>query len=262
VKFTGEAIGVYGTVSADHSDVRVNIDGQDRKTGGTNGLANGLHTQTLLYFEDSLGSGEHTMVVSANPRPDGGPPFIDIDSMSVFASVEDGAAAPGAAGSASGSSAPSRALIGGIVGGVLGLLLILALILLLLRRSRRQWLTLSKKRGGTNPSPLSPPLPIQTTPSMMEAGVPPAKPAMSFTEFSESRQPIVPSYYGESYLSPPVSRIPSFASSRNSTALLLGKDGFEEILLPPPPPAKVNGAKISGTPTRPKQRPPTMNFAL
>jgi hypothetical protein len=267
VKFTGEAIGVYGTLSADHSDLRVNIDGQDRKTGERNGLANGLHEQTLLYFEDSLGSGEHTMVVSANPRPDGGPPLIDIDSMSVFASVEDGSVATAAAESAPGSSAPSRAMIGGIVGGVIALLLILALILLLMRRNRQQWLGLSKKRDANNASPLSPQLPIQT-PSMMEAGVLPTKPAMSFAEFSGSRQdsgqhPIAPSYYGDSYLSPPVSRVTSFASSTYSTEGLLGTDGFEEILLPPPPPpAKVDGAKITGTPTRPKQRPPTLNFAL
>jgi len=261
VKFTGEAIGVYGTVSADHSDIRVNIDGQDRKTDGRNRLADGLHTQTLLYFEDSLGPGEHTMVVSAIPRPDGGPPLIDIDSMSVFASVEDGAISDRAA---SGSSGPSKALIGGIVGGVIGLLLIVVLTLLLIRRTRQALFGLFKKRSVTDLPPLTPALPMQAaqpTPRMMEAGVLSPKPALSFAEFSGSRkdsvrESISPGYFTDVALSPTLSRVPSFASSTHSTTLLVGKGGGEETLDPPPSP----GAKIPGGPTRPKQRPPTLDF--
>jgi len=265
VKFTGEAIGVYGTVSAEHSDVRVNIDGQDRKTDGRNRLVDGLHAQTLMYFEDSLGPGEHTMVVSAIPRADGGPPLIDIDSMSVFASDGNGAIS---AGSASGSSGPSKALIGGIVGGVIGLLLIVVLILLLIRRTREGLLGLFKKKNDTNLPPLTPALPIQAvqpTPRMMEAGVLSAKPAMSFTEFSSQREGSVrhslsPGYFTDVALSPTLSRVPSFASSTYSTASLIGNGGGEETFDPPPSPEKVIGEKIPGGPSRPKQRPPTLDF--
>jgi hypothetical protein len=266
VKFTGEAIGVYGTVSADHSALRVNVDGQDRKTDGRNNAAKGSHPQTLLYFEDSLGPGEHTMVVSANPRADGGPPLIDIDSMSVFASAENAAIS---SGPASGPSGPSKAMIGGIVGGVVGLLLILALILLLvLRRRRPRWSVLSRTKDDSNVSPLSPELPIQTpgmlnTPSMMEAGVLTPKPAMSFAEFSGSRQGSIrqslsPSFFTDVYLSPtPMARAPSPASSNGSTAFLIGDGGGDDTTLTPPPPAK-----IPGGPSRPKQRPPTLDFGL
>jgi len=169
---------------------------------------------------------------------------------------------------AAGSSVPRQTLIGGIVGGVVGLLVILALILVLIRRIRPRWLQRSRKRGDTNASPLSPALPIQSSPGMMEAGALTPKPAMSFAEFSLSRENslqqsiALSAQYTAAYDSRPPSGVPSIASSSNDSTAAMLKKGGPEGPLPPPPPAKTGGAKIPRTPTRPKERPPTLNFAL
>lgn len=44
--FSGEAVALYGTVSEDHADIRLLLDGESVTFGaGANGLASTLHTK-------------------------------------------------------------------------------------------------------------------------------------------------------------------------------------------------------------------------
>jgi len=274
LKFNGDAIALYGTVSPGHSDIRVSIDGQEQPLTGRNNLTNGLHPQVLLFFGESLGDGEHTMVITGDSTS-GAPPFVDIDSVSVFATV-NGEGNGAIQSSRESSGRLSGALIGGIVGGIVGFLILLGLILFLIRRNLRKNVVTSKKKGsrGSDPGlPLSPELPMQQTPSMMEAQILPAKPAMSFQEFGMSRGDqgasteryslALSPYLGLPDSTPP-SRVPSYASSMNdSTPLISGQSSRGRLITPPqaPPPAKtINGKTSMDLPKRPKKRPPTMNF--
>ena len=48
VPFTGDAVAVYGTVSPDHADLQVVLDGKTKTfSGGGNGFARVLHTKVL-----------------------------------------------------------------------------------------------------------------------------------------------------------------------------------------------------------------------
>ncbi|TFK68685.1 hypothetical protein BDN72DRAFT_797444 [Pluteus cervinus] len=278
--FEGEAIALYGAVSPDHADVRVSIDGQENLLPVS---ASSLHTQVLLYYSDGLGPGEHKLVLSPGLQTTA-TPFIDLDSIAVFAST------PGANGSSAlstGGRGPSlefvetsrgpagmkTIIIGATVAGILALLLILGLILMLLRRQRqRNRKTIPVMESS---SPKSPDLPMQKTPVMLEAGYSFAKPALSFTDYAAARHSIAPSYYG-GFDSEPESRAPSRASSSASTAPMLK---VPAIGLPQPPKRAITTEQASdfvvpgcwtceliclqggeAPPTRPSQRPPTMNF--
>ena len=46
IPFSGNAVAVYGTVSPDHADIQVSLDGKNTTVrGGAGGLAGALHTQ-------------------------------------------------------------------------------------------------------------------------------------------------------------------------------------------------------------------------
>ncbi|KAF5389387.1 hypothetical protein D9757_004246 [Collybiopsis confluens] len=175
VSFSGEAVALYGTVSQDHADIRLTLDGNTVTFGaGTNGFASTLHSQVLLYYIQGLGSNQHTLSVAADPVTGSGP-FIDVDAIVVY-STSPGSAdtpsipAPSSSGrqvevQGSSNNRSTKALIGGIVGGLVGFILLLALLFLLLRwRHRRR-----QGQDGIR-SPLTPTLPIQD-PKMLEAGM-------------------------------------------------------------------------------------------
>lgn len=300
--FTGDAVAIYGAVSPDHADVRITINGQDRSLRRrSSNRVNGLHPQVLMYWADNLGPGEHTLAVSRSPTSLGGP-FIDLDSVAVFSSVPVnneatlGAGNNGSTGalnnnSLTGSSpsrpntttsVPVRAIVGAVMGGVLGLLLIigLALFFLFRKRKRASMMMGLRSRLSNEKSPLSPDLPMQKTPvAFMEAGFAPGpQPAVSFSEFSASRQApplmpmpmfadrhsIAPSYYGAMFDEPGDKEVPPLPLAReNSRSSAISNESTVPILNQPVPPkrALTSAGKGNGPPIRPSKRPPTLNFS-
>ncbi|KAF8650453.1 hypothetical protein AX16_005255 [Volvariella volvacea WC 439] len=301
LSFTGDAVAVYGTVSPDHANVRVEVDGQGRiMNGGASGFASALHPAVLLYFMDNLGPGEHTLILSADVG-EGTGPFLDIDSVTTFAippinnngapaivSQEPfpnqssiGTSVPetteplptlntAATTSPASSSMSKRALIGAIVGGILGFLLLLALIAFFLLRWRRRRHAAPRAIKHQS-SLLSPVLPMQRTPVMLESGIlsPVNRPMVSFGAIAMPRPPVVhqdmdrhsiaPSYYGAVVEEMP--RAPSRASSSDSSTPILPPVPILSQPQPPkrkaPPPIDTQSA---GPPMRPSKRPPTLQF--
>jgi len=86
--FNGNAVAVYGTVSPFLADFSVTTDGLTRwLQSSSQGLANDIHMDTLLYFASGLTSGSHNLTLTANPagcgQYDAGT-FMDIDRIIVF----------------------------------------------------------------------------------------------------------------------------------------------------------------------------------
>ncbi|THH16184.1 hypothetical protein EW146_g4410 [Bondarzewia mesenterica] len=209
-KFSGDAVAIYGTVSPDHANYTISMDGNTSSyIGGSNGIARVLHDQTLLYFTNDLGSGEHNLVLTANPDQAGQQNtgrFMDIDAITVYSATsrstgngndsndnrnansqsngnpsDPRASSPG---SQPASSLSTGAVVALIVGSIVGLLLILLIIFLLLRRRRVQ----RKKSRMPMQSPSTPGLPIQN-PDYLEAGFAGTKVAPGENPFADPEKP-------------------------------------------------------------------------
>ncbi|PPQ87445.1 hypothetical protein CVT25_008181 [Psilocybe cyanescens] len=90
ITFSGDAVAVYGTVSPDHANIRMSLDGQSQTLpGGSGGMASVVHPQ---WYGSDLGSGQHTLVLSGDTEGNTGP-FIDLDSINVFDAVVSGSPA-------------------------------------------------------------------------------------------------------------------------------------------------------------------------
>ncbi|KAK0195362.1 hypothetical protein F5146DRAFT_1025146 [Armillaria mellea] len=204
LSFTGDAVALYGTVSPDHANIRVSVDGQETTiSGGSNGFVSSLHTGILLYFSNGLGPDNHAITISPDKEPYTGP-FIDVDAIIVYSSngtnnetgLVNGARHPVASplssdASPSDSSSPATSIIvGAVLGGVGGMTLLAALLLLLYRPKR-----LTRSRDGVI-SPSTPDLPMQR-PEMLEpddnAPLQRLEPLRALRY--QSRLSIAPSYY-------------------------------------------------------------------
>ncbi|KAI0266846.1 hypothetical protein BC834DRAFT_116274 [Gloeopeniophorella convolvens] len=99
--FNGDAVAIYGTVSPDHANYTITVDGQTHPfLGGSNGLASTLHIGTLLYFANGFQPGPHNVTLTANPEQAGQQntgKFMDIDRVQVFV------ASPGTANATQGN---------------------------------------------------------------------------------------------------------------------------------------------------------------
>jgi len=291
--FIGEAVAIYGTVSPDHADMIVNVDGKSTVVpGGSQGSISGLRTQVLLYFSNSLESGNHSMTISGSSQS-AATPFIDLDSISIF--NVDATALPSSTisttsttsigipnstsptskndSNASGISAPLQSshhnskaiIIGAVVGSVIVLVILVFLFVFILRR-RRQRLT------GKIITPETPALPMQSG-NITGSGL---------TPFSRTENPL----FSRS-LSPPTAalapirdlpfakhlRAPSFATthSRVPSTSSLGSNAplitVVPTIRPPQPrpsrkaPPMADLATITpDAPTRPIRRGPTLDF--
>ncbi|TFK44346.1 hypothetical protein BDQ12DRAFT_672823 [Crucibulum laeve] len=300
LQFSGDAIAVYGTVSPDHLNIRVTVDGQSTtSTSGSGGFASGLHTQVLIYFGTDLGPGQHTLTIAGDPQPGNGP-FLDFDYVSVYsadatvgATSSSASATPTTNAQAAEStvkasplpteaarhSSSKAAIIGGSIGGFFGLLLLLSAFLFVWRMRRRR--PQSKRPRITKSrifAPRTPELPMQGDPNMMEAGFsrvrfenpvfpfpPPPVPSLPpVARRPSTRHSIAPSYYGDPAFaeSPKHSRDPSTQSSESTAPLIR----VIPVLGMPTPPALARKPppRFSGiatpSPARPSQRPPTMDF--
>ncbi|KII92755.1 hypothetical protein PLICRDRAFT_37553 [Plicaturopsis crispa FD-325 SS-3] len=168
--FEGEAVAVYGTVSPDHADIKLTIDGNiHTMNGGANGEASVLHPKTLLYYANNLGAGQHNLTLANDPQSGTGQ-FIDVDAVTVYSASgksagNNSSASPSNENTKAATGSSSKSLIGPVVGGLVGFLIILALLFFVFLRRRRG----TAKRRSTMRSPITPALPIQDM-SAVEAG--------------------------------------------------------------------------------------------
>ncbi|ESK96616.1 hypothetical protein Moror_6836 [Moniliophthora roreri MCA 2997] len=250
LSFTGEAIAVYGTVSDDHANMRMSLNGQTTTLSAGSGVggvgaATYLHPQVLLYFADGLGAGTHLISVISDIR-DETAPFIDVDAFVVF-SFDGGNSTGTGIGSNSGPqssrSVPTKTIVGAAVGGGIALLVFIALAVFFILRKRR-------KRKNV-PSPMTPVLPFQRTDMAESQRVfnfpPPVSKKSRFSMHS-----IAPSYYGASLLpsKPSRSRVisDSGSSATSSDVIKLG--------VPKPPSSNRSVSLASDSPIRPRPPPP------
>lgn len=263
LSFSGNAVAVYGTVTSDHANIQISIDGEMTMVNTQAPAISVLHPQTLLYYRNDLDSTPH-MLIFANPGQQNGigGPFIDLDSITVYsASIPNDAASAGAPGPSSLSnqsdnsngasksrpqSGSSTGMLIGIVVGVVAVILVfLALVALLVRRSRKKrWQRLEE----TPRTPVGAELPLQG-PNMRFTPVSPQQPMPTFTKLVSrmSAHSIAPSYYGSNNAAP---------SSIGSTTPL----SVPTLAMPKVPSRAQQGVMIaSQAPERPR-RPPTLNL--
>jgi hypothetical protein len=256
VTFSGEAVALYGTVSQDHADIQLTLDGKSLTFGaGANGFVSTLHSEVLLYYAQGLeGSDQHTLSISADPQSGTGP-FIDVDAVVVYSTSSgssngpSSSATPSSQGnSASSNKLPAGTIAGATVGGVLGLLLLLIALFFSLRWLRRRRQTRSQNDMQT---PLTPTLPIQN-PDMLEAGlsngfkaVPPRLSQNSIASFYSGPET------DERYLAR-YSRTPSATESFASTAPINATATNATAT------NSRDRSVDSNTPTRPNLRPPPL----
>ncbi|THU95380.1 hypothetical protein K435DRAFT_723810 [Dendrothele bispora CBS 962.96] len=235
--FSGESVAIYGTTSPDHADIQIEIDGRvfDTLPGGSGGRTDSLHTQVLLFYQDNLDSGQHSLNMTGVQQSTN--PFIDLDAVFTYTSNHSNGTTPGgSAPSTSGAqSVPTGAIVGAAVGGTLGLILLLVLLHVLYRRRQR------RLEDKESPPPLTPVLPLQ-------------QPRMSQMQAKNDA--------GGLSLPRPFlthSRGSSGASSANSSTLLLRGD-VPILNAAPKPPSHVRSTSSGLSPARPTQRPPTLEL--
>jgi hypothetical protein len=162
ISFSGDAFALYGTVSEDHANVSLSIDGKSVNVLAGAPTVSTLHTEVLLYYAQGLGSNQHTLTVSADPHSSA-TPFIDIDALVVYSTTGTNT---GSSSQSSVSNSPSSqpdstfsgkltksAVIGVVLGTIFGLLLLAGIVALLLRWRYRQG-SRSRKTSAQSPSML------------------------------------------------------------------------------------------------------------
>jgi hypothetical protein len=276
LKFSGNGVAVYGTISPDHADLQFTIDGKMTQVKGGSDYVTTLHPKTLLYYANDLDSSEHTLIFTNPGQQEGTGPFIDLDSISVFSTIGDPNALDGSSAPAFDQSNPSNRQptnpssasrkgglgTGPIIGIVIGILAVLFAVLavfafLFLRRRRRR-----RAQNELDPAtPADAELPLQG-PNMRQytptSAVSPAQPvptfsrAPSFTRVPArmSRHSIAPSYYGTSNDS---------RESVSSTTAMIPK--VPVLSMPKVPSRAQQTLMVPGDqgPSRPN-RPPSLDF--
>lgn len=283
VSFSGDAVAIYGTVSSDHANIRVSLDGQTTiYNGGSGGIASTLHPQTLLFFANNLSSERHTLVVSPDQEQNTGL-FVDIDAVQVFSATSGSTASTDPAApvatipsssttllpSASpdkvsvGKTMPAAAVASIVLGALLAILAILAVIFVILRRRRRKAIT-PDMPSTEKPisSPKTPELPIQGGWNRSPVRIDPVPqptvypqpvhhaPMFSKDQRSRASTFTISSYYAQS-------RRESMETT--STAPMLRSD-VPIIRVPRPPMAYSRPRAPNGLPVRPSQRPPSLEL--
>ncbi|KAJ3724847.1 hypothetical protein C8R42DRAFT_662755 [Lentinula raphanica] len=256
VTFSGDTVALYGTISQDHADIQLSLDGQNVTFGaGANGFASTLHSQILLYYAQGLGSTQHTLTVSADPQSGTGP-FIDVDAIVVYSSTDSGSTTSSSKptstnaerNATSSGKLPTKAMVGVIVGSILGFLLLLALVFFLLRWRRRR-----RQDRDASQSPLTPTLPIQN-PDMLEAGLSGRSKGKNVPRLSQNS---MTSFYSgtppdEGFVSGPGhSRVASITESFSSMAPIINATQSQSY----------DQSMDSRAPIRPNQRPPPLKFS-
>ncbi|KAJ7497579.1 hypothetical protein FB451DRAFT_1212004 [Mycena latifolia] len=202
--FSGNAVAVYGTVSPDHANIQISIDGKSTLVGGGSTFTTALHAQ---YYATDLDASQHMLIITNPGQQDGTGPFIDLDSVTVYSASSSGSSTAGDAAplpssfanqssgnhSSRNSGLSKTAMIGIVTGALLILLIIIALVVLLfLRRKRR-----AQQHAIVDPkTPVDAELPLQG-PNMRFTPVSPQQPMPTFSRLPTrtSMHSIAPSYY-------------------------------------------------------------------
>jgi len=270
LSFSGDAVALWGTVSPDHANIRVTLDGETTiYNGGSGGTVSTLHSQILLFFANNLGAQQHTLVVSPDQEQNTGL-FVDVDAVQVFSATATNAL-PVATTSATRLSSSSTTLLstsspdqvasrktmpaGTVASIVLGVLLailaIVAVIFVLLRQRRRKAGSIPKVNEKVG-SPKTPELPLQleggfnSSPTLMpHPAAFPTRARMFPKAKSRESTFTISSYYTSS-------RPDSTATA--STVPMLRSD--VPIIKVPKPPRAPNSP-----PVRPSQRPPSLELS-
>ncbi|KAF9452734.1 hypothetical protein P691DRAFT_756120 [Macrolepiota fuliginosa MF-IS2] len=242
LQFSGNAVALYGTVSPDHADISITIDGNTVTVpSGSMSHVVAVRTQVMLYWANDLAGGEHTMTVTKVQSPNTGP-FVDIDSFVVFSAAQTPivtnttSGAPLSNTSLSPQETTSRTgiIAGASVAGAMALLLIIVGLFLFLRRQRARRMSNIMKASIT---PTTPTLPMQMEYGMARPPapdddeiafrLPPFSPLAplrnSYSNKRSSRLSIAPSYYGD-----PDPTYEQMSERRTSS-------GSSDLLIPPVP---------------------------
>ncbi|KAJ7079072.1 hypothetical protein B0H15DRAFT_859012 [Mycena belliarum] len=197
--FSGNAVAIYGTVSPDHANIQVSIDGKTTMVSGGADFTRSMHQQTLLYYANDLDASQHMLIVTNPGQKSGTGPFIDLDSVTVYsASPPAGGSVPAFANqSDSPRPGPKSGLSKGALNGiaavvVLIILAILALLVLLFLRRRRR----ARQHVMEPKTPADAELPLQG-PNMRFTPISPQQPMPTFSRMPTrtSVHSIAPSYY-------------------------------------------------------------------
>ncbi|KAF7321789.1 hypothetical protein MKEN_00700700 [Mycena kentingensis (nom. inval.)] len=174
LKFIGNGVMIWGTVSPDHANIQLTIDGEPTLINTQTPDIKSLHPQTLLYYTNDLEPTQHTLIITNPGQTEGTGPFIDLDSITVLTATDTnsaGDAVPasnqsasnGAANRVSGAAQPGGLSVGAIAGIAVGaafiLLGLLGLFLFLfMRRKKRE----TQRNQGVDPeTPIDAELPMQ-----------------------------------------------------------------------------------------------------
>ncbi|KJA27892.1 hypothetical protein HYPSUDRAFT_51823 [Hypholoma sublateritium FD-334 SS-4] len=278
LNFSGGAIAVYGTISPDHADIVITVDGQTRAfPGGSLGFASTLHAQ---YYQSDLSLASlHLLEYSGNPQSGG--PFIDLDMISIFTTgpPTDTTVTASISGTLAAESTPSPSTSWAVTADFATSNRDDWLLVFFMLRRRRQNNTTKIDKSMISVSPVLPMqkdpnasiLPLQEDPQDLETGggirrgafpFPVAPRKASSLRHSES---IAPSYYSDPIDSH--SRGASVSSMHSSTPLA---PGVPRINIPQPrnlssrkPAPSSSGLSYYdsiNTPARPNTRPPTFDF--
>ncbi|KAJ7130853.1 hypothetical protein C8R43DRAFT_1025207 [Mycena crocata] len=253
LSFSGNAIAVYGTVSPDHANVQISIDGKTTMVNGGSTANAALHAQTLLYHANDLDTSQHTLIITNPGQQDGTGPFIDLDSITVYSASVMGNSAgateptPSTISNQASNQSSSGLSKGGMIGIATGVVLLILVLLglvafLVVRRKKR------KDRAMEPKTPVDAELPLQG-PNMRFTPVSPVQPMPTFSRLASrtSMHSIAPSYYGSSNNSRA-----SFTSSTTPMVPTLG--------LPRTPRMPYRGVMIPDRgPERPS-RPPSLDL--
>nr|GAT58561.1 predicted protein [Mycena chlorophos] len=200
LEFSGNAIAVYGTVSPNHANIQLSIDGQSTIINTQPSFISAMHPQTLLYYADNLDSSQHMLIVTNAGQQSGTGPFIDLDSVKVYsasggtASEDNQATTQTVSKSSSSKGLSTGAIIGASLAVIIAVLGLLGLVLFLgVRRKRR---IAAQRQAEDPPTPKDAELPLQAG-NLKFTPDTPIQPMPTFTGMASrmSGHSIAPSYY-------------------------------------------------------------------
>lgn len=180
LEFSGNAVAIYTSMASNRADVTVTLDGKSSViSGGSKGVVDSLHLQTLMYYVDGLDSSRHSLLINSDAQTKE-TPFLDLDRIVVFTAQPQQAS--------SSSAGLSTGVIAGIAAAGAAGLLLLGVGIFFLLRMRRKRRSLNERENSRASSPDSPMgrLPMQD-PMMLEAGA--VRPGVTWTPPTITREP-------------------------------------------------------------------------
>ncbi|KAL6310410.1 hypothetical protein BKA93DRAFT_755971 [Sparassis latifolia] len=109
LSFSGDGVAVYGTVSPQHGNYTVTLNGHISQiiNGGADGFVRQLHAQTLLFSAENLGAGMHCLVVTGNSGQNNTGHYVDVDYVTVYTASNSSEASVTSSGNVAGMTGSS-----------------------------------------------------------------------------------------------------------------------------------------------------------